>query len=515
MVAICSVGGLKPSHGVGTLLVCSDFWCPWDLRRVYEDARAHVMPALSEPLRRAMLDIVRGAGEHPLPSGVYANARGPRFETRSEIRLMADYCDVVGMTAAHEAAACCEVGVPYAMLAMVDNFANGVGSETLTVDAFHAAQAANLVRLERCVEALLAALPGRAAEVGGGAGGGGSGGGGGGAGAVPAAGAAPEPVDLLVHARWVVCMAPGREGEVLERHAVASRGGRVVAVLPSREAAARFSATRVVTLEARHALMPGLVNAHTHLGMNLMKGLSDDKPLMAWLSEAIWPVEGKLVDAEFVRAGARAAVGELIRGGVTTFNDMYFFPEATAAVAEAAGVRALVGLPILEFPTGYAAGAEEYIAKGLATAKAWAERAAAGAVSSRVTFALAPHAPYTVADATFARVAALSAAAQPPLRVHIHLHETEGEVLASKTGGKQGTSKHLSDQATAPLANLDRLGLLNERLIAVHMTCLSEEEMARVAASGASVVHCACFRRDGARGATAHISTPPPPPVLC
>ena len=154
VVAICSVGGLKPSHGVGTLLVCSDFWCPWDLRRVYEDARAHVMPSLCEPLRRVMLDIVRGAGEHPLPTGVYANARGPRFETRTEIRLMADYCDVVGMTAAHEASACCEVGLPYAMLAMVDNFANGVGTDVLTVDAFHAAQASNLVRLERCVEAL-------------------------------------------------------------------------------------------------------------------------------------------------------------------------------------------------------------------------------------------------------------------------------------------------------------------------------------------------------------------------
>jgi cytosine/adenosine deaminase-related metal-dependent hydrolase len=492
VVAICSVGGLKPSHGVGTLLVCSDFWCPWDLRRVYEDARAHVMPSLCEPLRRVMLDIVRGAGEHPLPTGVYANARGPRFETRTEIRLMADYCDVVGMTAAHEASACCEVGLPYAMLAMVDNFANGVGNETLTVDAFHAAQASNLVRLERCVEALLAALPLRAAEVAppGGGGGGAGTGAGNGAGAAPHG--APEPVDLLVHARWVVCMAPGREGEVLEAHAVASRGGRIVAVLPSAAATARFLPTRVVTLDARHALMPGLVNAHTHLAMNLMRGLSDDKPLMAWLSEAIWPVEGKLVDAEFVRAGARAAVGELIKGGVTTFNDMYFFPEATASVAEAAGVRALVGLPILEFPTGYASGAEDYVAKGLATAKAWGERAAAGAASSRVTFALAPHAPYTVADATLARLAALSAAALPPLRVHIHLHETEGEVLASKTGGKQGTSKHLSDEQTSPLVNLDRLGLLNERLIAVHMTCLTDEEMARVAASGASVVHCAC-----------------------
>jgi purine nucleoside phosphorylase len=161
-VGICSVGSLKPSIGVGSLLVCDDFWCPSDLRRVYADARAHLMPGFSAPVRAAILDVVRAAGFHPLGHGVYANAAGPRFETKAEIRMMADYCDVVGMTAAHEASACAEVGLPYALLAMVDNYAHGVASgANLTVEDFHLAQAANMRTVEACVGALLTHLPSR------------------------------------------------------------------------------------------------------------------------------------------------------------------------------------------------------------------------------------------------------------------------------------------------------------------------------------------------------------------
>jgi 5-methylthioadenosine/S-adenosylhomocysteine deaminase len=269
-----------------------------------------------------------------------------------------------------------------------------------------------------------------------------------------------------------------------------SRGGSIVAVVPSAAARSAYRAARTVTLDARHVLMPGLINAHTHVAMNLMKGLSDDKALMAWLSEDIWPVEGRLVSEEFVAAGARAAIAELLRGGVTTFNDMYFFPRAVARVAEAAGIRAVVGSPILEFPSNYAAAAGEYVSKGVAERAAWAAAAASGAVSSRVTFSVAPHAPYTVSDATFATVATVATAENLP--VHVHLHETSGEVLASQTGGKQGPAgaKHFSESLTSPLLNLDRLGLVNSRLVAVHMTCLAPEEIALLARAGASVVHC-------------------------
>ena len=493
VLALCSVGSLKHAIGVGSFMVCSDFWCPWDLRRVYADARGHFMPALCEPLRAAVLDIVRRAlpsGEHVQPSGVYANARGPRFETKAEIRLMEAYCDVVGMTAAHEASGCCEVGLPYAMLAMVDNYANGVG-EALSLELFHASQAANLSRLELCLGALVQGLPAAPALQPAGAGAGAMVEGGAGAGALPhpAPGPSPTPADLVVHARWLVPMAPGREGEVLEHHALVCTAGRIAAILPSSQARALYAPARVSTLDARHALIPGLVNAHTHLSMNLMRGLSDDKALMSWLTEDIWPTEGRLVSEEFVAAGARAAIAELIRGGVTLFNDMYFFPRAVARVAEASGVRAVVGSPILEFPSNYA-GAGEYISKGVAERAAWAAARAAGAVSQRVTFSVAPHAPYTVSDATFTLAGQVATSENLP--VHVHLHETAGEVQASASGGSAGPagSKHLSDSLTSPLVNLARLGLVNSRLVAVHMTCLTPEEIALLAAAQASVVHC-------------------------
>ena len=402
--------------------------------------------------------------------------------------MMADYCDVVGMTGAHEIAACNEVGLPYAMLAMVDNYANGVGSDTLSLESFHAAQARNLSRLETCVGALLAELPARA---------------GGlfstaaapesssesmssGSASATHAAAGPKPVDLIVHARWVVPVASGREEDVYDRHAVVVEHGRIVDILPSADVGPLYAATRVVTLGEKHVLMPGLVNAHTHLAMMLLKGVADDLPLFQWLSEQIWPTEGRLVSSAFVAAGARAAFAELIRGGVTCVNDMYFFPCQTAAVAEEVGMRALVASPVLEFPSNYASDAEGYLAKGEAlhqTLNSRGDRA-------RVRAAFGPHAPYTVSDATLEKISAMSL--KTGARVHMHLHETAGEVLASETGGAQGppSSKHLSSQSCTPVANLARLGLLNERLIAVHMTTLSDADIAAVAAAGTSVVHC-------------------------
>ena len=330
MVGVCSVGSLKPSIAVGSLLVCDDFWCPSDVRRVYSDARAHLMPGLSPIVRTAIVDALRGAGLHPTPHGVYANAAGPRFETKSEIRMMADYCDVVGMTAAHEASACGEVGLPYGMLCMVDNYAHGVAAgANLTVDDFHAAQAANMKVVERCVSVLLERLPATpaiaalaAAAVGeahpaapvGGAG----------------ASAAPRAVDLVVHARYVVPMAPGAETSVLDHHAVVVHGGVIVDVLPSSLVGARYTATRVSSLDEHHVVMPGIVNAHTHLALNLLKGVADDMPLAQWLTEQIWPTEARCVSPEFVRVGTLAAVAECIRSGVTCVNDMYWYPAATA-----------------------------------------------------------------------------------------------------------------------------------------------------------------------------------------
>lgn len=291
-VAICSVGSLSASLPVGSLMVCDDYWCPHDLRRVYTDFRAHFMPGFSEGVRKAILEITRAAGFHPAPTGTYVNASGPRFETKAEIRQMATVGQVVGMTAAHEATAAAEVGLPYALLACVDNYCNGIGPE-FTLDDFHRAQAENMVTVEKAVSALLENLPARTELVA----------------AKPAAASAedpaptpaaspsssstassssssasvtssPVPVDLLVHARWIVPVAPGAESTVLDHHALAVSGGKIVDILPSKLTSGKYAPTKVVHLGEKHVLMPGLVNAHTHLALNLLKGVADDMPLL-------------------------------------------------------------------------------------------------------------------------------------------------------------------------------------------------------------------------------------------
>jgi 5-methylthioadenosine/S-adenosylhomocysteine deaminase len=169
-------------------------------------------------------------------------------------------------------------------------------------------------------------------------------------------------IDTLINARWVIPVEP--EAVVLEHHSVALTEGRILAVLPTAEARGQFKARETVEL-ASHALIPGLVNAHTHAAMSLFRGLADDLPLMDWLQNHIWPAEGKWVSPDFVRDGTRHAMGEMLRGGITCFNDMYFFPGATAQAAEAAGMRAMVGMIALDFPSAYAQDAEEYLHKGL------------------------------------------------------------------------------------------------------------------------------------------------------
>ncbi len=277
-----------------------------------------------------------------------------------------------------------------------------------------------------------------------------------------------ETVDLLIHARWVLPIEP--RGAVLERHALAVRDGRIVALLPSAEAAQRFTAAEVVTRD-QHVLMPGLVNAHTHLAMTLLRGLADDLPLERWLNDHVWPAEARWVSPEFCRDGVELALAESIRGGVTCVNDMYFFPDATARAALAAGMRASIGLVVLAFPTAWAADPDEYLHKGLAARDQ--HRA-----DPLLSFTLAPHAPYSVPDAAFERIRVL--AAELEARIHCHVHETAAEVAAA-----------VAADGRRPLARLDALGILGPDLLAVHMTQLNEAEVALCAERGLTVVHCA------------------------
>lgn len=276
----------------------------------------------------------------------------------------------------------------------------------------------------------------------------------------------PQAVDLSIEARWIVPVEP--HGVVLEGHAVVVDGDRIVDLLPVADARARYAPRERVAL-GEHVLMPGLVNAHVHNPMTLMRGLADDLPLMRWLKEHVWPAEARVLGPEFVRDGVELAIAEMIRGGTTCCNENYFFPDVQAATYRRHGFRAMVGLPVIEFPTPWAGSPDEYFDKALAVHDDLRGDALIGT-------SFAPHAPYTVSDASFERIRLLSD--QLDLPVHLHLHETADEVADS-----------LRDHGMRPFARIKNLGLVNERLIAVHMTQLVESEIADCAAHGVSVVH--------------------------
>jgi len=276
-----------------------------------------------------------------------------------------------------------------------------------------------------------------------------------------------DTADILIHARWIVPVEP--DGAALDHHSLAIRDGRILAILPSTAARSRYTARDIIDLPT-HALIPGLVNAHTHAAMSLFRGLADDLPLMDWLTKHMWPAEAKWVSPEFVRDGVRLAAAEMLKSGTTCVNDMYFFPEDTAAVLREAGMRACVGLIVIDFPTAYAQTADDYFDKGLKLHDSLRH-------DPLITTAFAPHAPYSVSDGPLAKIRTVNNELNLP--VHMHVHETAHEVDESvaKTGKR-------------PLARLDALDLLGPTLVAVHMTQLRDDEITRLAEAGASVVHC-------------------------
>lgn len=278
---------------------------------------------------------------------------------------------------------------------------------------------------------------------------------------------AAERCDLLVEAGWVVPVEP--HGVVLEGHAVAVRDGAIVALLPVAEARARFAAAEVVS-RPDGVLIPGLVNAHTHNPMTLLRGVADDLPLQEWLQGHIWPIEAAVIAPDFVADGIALSIAEMLRGGTTCANENYFFPDVQAATYRRHGFRARVGLPVIDFPTAWARSDDEYFDKAGEVHDQWRDDAL-------VATAFAPHAPYTVSDANFERIRML--ADQLDVPVHLHLHETAHEVEESQRKFGQ-----------RPIARMDRLGLVNDRLVAVHMTQLTGGEIALCAQRGASVVHC-------------------------
>ena len=272
--------------------------------------------------------------------------------------------------------------------------------------------------------------------------------------------------DLLLLPQWVIPVEPSGP---LTDHAVVVQDGRILDVLPAAAALARYEAAQTLHLPGQ-ALIPGLVNLHGHAAMSLMRGFADDQPLMAWLGEHIWPAEKQHVSEAFVRDGTLLAAAEMLAGGITACNDMYFFPEAAGEAFLQAGMRATVGMVVLEFPSAYAVDADDYLAKGLAMRDALKDE-------PLLSFAFAPHAPYTISDPTFGRVNTL--AEQLGLPIHIHIHETAGEI-----------SDSLKQYGVRPLERLARLGLLGPNFIGVHAVHVNDAEIESLAAHGCHVAHC-------------------------
>jgi 5-methylthioadenosine/S-adenosylhomocysteine deaminase len=274
-------------------------------------------------------------------------------------------------------------------------------------------------------------------------------------------------IDTIISAGWII---PGEPiGKVLEGYSIAINHGKIVDILVTDRCMKKYTATHLHDMP-QHIIFPGLINMHGHSAMSIMRGIADDIPLQQWLENHIWPIEAQFVSEDFVTDGARLAIAEMLRSGTTFVNDMYFFPNKMAEVVHETGFQACIGLLVIDFPTAWAADADEYFEKALALADKYKNH-------PRIVTAFAPHAPYTVCDESLKRIATI--AQEMDLMVHIHLHETQKEVDDS-----------LSIHKMRPIERLEELGLIGPRLQAVHMTALSESDINMCKKNKVSIIHC-------------------------
>ena len=272
-------------------------------------------------------------------------------------------------------------------------------------------------------------------------------------------------VDTIISGKWIVTV--DQDNTVLRDHSLIIKGGNIVDIVAN--ASNPYTADNVID-RSECLLMPGLINAHTHAAMSLFRGLADDLPLMTWLNDHIWPAEGKWVSDDFVHDGTQLAMAEMIRGGTTCFSDMYFFPNVVAKAANEAHMRCSITFPILEFPSAWATGPDDYLHKGLQLHDDFRN-------NELVNVNFGPHAPYTVSDAPLKRISTISV--ETSMTVQIHLHETAHEV-----------EEALSQTGKRPIERLNDLGLLTPQLQAVHMTQLTDDDILLLAENGVHVVHC-------------------------
>ncbi len=272
---------------------------------------------------------------------------------------------------------------------------------------------------------------------------------------------------FIIDARWIIPVVPART--CLLDHAIVVRAGRIESIQPSQGARADNPDLTAVNLPT-HTVIPGLINAHGHAAMTLLRGYADDRELMDWLENHIWPAEARHVSPAFSYDGTTLAVAEMIRTGTTFAVDSYWFPDETAKAYADNHFRAQVCMPLIQFPNAWAKTEDEHLQKAAELHEQYRNH-------SLVRTAIAPHAPYTVTDDGF--IKAKEQSLQYNVPIHLHLHETRGECEDA-----------LKDSGKRPFKRIDELGLMDHHLQTVHMTQLTENEIATLASSGAHVVHC-------------------------
>ncbi len=279
--------------------------------------------------------------------------------------------------------------------------------------------------------------------------------------------AAMKHCDLLVSAPWILPVAP--HNVALVDHALAIDAERIVALAPQVELEAAYEPRQRLHLP-HHILTPGLVNAHGHAAMTLLRGAGEDQPLETWLNDTIWPMEAQAMNPEYVGLGTQLAIAEMLQSGTTTFSDMYFYPEVVAPLCVQNGIRAQLAFPLIEFGNPWSENVADALHKGLELFHQYRHE-------SLVNIALGPHAAYSLAAKDLEQIAMY--ANELDIMVQIHLHETAAEVAAAIAATGQSW-----------IQRLHQIGMLGPELQAVHMTQVTDEELTLIADSGTQVVHC-------------------------
>jgi len=271
---------------------------------------------------------------------------------------------------------------------------------------------------------------------------------------------------IIISASWI--FTSNSEGQLLSDYSIVIENNKIIDLVPQDKVFDEYEANDIYQL-TDHILIPGLINTHTHAAMSLFKGFADDLPLQDWLNDYIWPAEKEFINSSFVKDGSILALSEMIKSGVTTFNDMYFFPDATAEAVKELGVRSNIGLVVLDFPTNYATDPEDYLLKGFEFRDKWRNE-------ELITTSIAPHAPYSVSDEAFALINTYSE--ELSMNIHTHLHETQWEIEDS-----------IEKYGITPVQRLNNLGIIGPSLMAVHCVHLNDQDMATLAKNKVSIVH--------------------------